>query len=83
MSELLTSFGAADDDAGVVEAATAGRTSERSAGATVLITAQQVLFATAAARPWAPAKTSRPRRNYPARNDFLESSRMAREMYRL
>ena len=74
----------------------------------VLITEQQVLFATAAALPLRPAKTGRrwaeavaiaasvraafvtsgdeaqpKRRHYPARNDFLEDSRMAREMFRL
>jgi hypothetical protein len=93
MSELLTSFGAAEDDAGVAEAATGGQTRERSSGAMVLITEQEVLLGTAAARPLVPAKTgrrwagivgeARPRRQYPARNDYLESSRMAREMYRL
>jgi len=72
----------------------------------VLITEQQVLFATAAALPLQPARTgwrwahavrdklaaafvsadteSRPkRRHYPPRKDFLEDSRMAREMLRL
>ncbi len=93
MSELLTSFGASEDDAGAVEAATGGQMTERSSGATVLITEQEVLFATAAARPLVPAKTGRRwagmvggvrrRRHYPARNDYLESSRMAREMHRL
>lgn len=74
-----------------------------------LITEQQVLFATAAALPLQPAKTSRrwtevvrvigasaraafvtssdeaqpKRRHYPSRNDFLEDSRMSREMSRL
>jgi hypothetical protein len=93
MSELVTSFGAADDDAGVAETATGGQLRERSSGATVLITEQEVLFGTAAAKPLVPAKTgrrwarmvggARPRRHFPARNDYLESSRMAREMYRL
>jgi hypothetical protein len=75
----------------------------------VLITEQRVLFATAAAVPLQPAKTSRPwteaarvigaslraafatssndarskRSHDPSRNDFLEDSRMAREMTRL
>jgi hypothetical protein len=69
----------------------------------VLITEQQVLFATAAAVPLQPVRREwtraigagvraiftsstdapRERKHYPARNDFLESSRMAREMYRL
>ncbi|WP_101947090.1 hypothetical protein [Mycobacterium sp. 3519A] len=69
----------------------------------VLITEQQVLFATAAAVPLRPTKTrwidnvravlaafvlsgneKRPtRRHYPPRADFLEDSRMAREMMRL
>ncbi|OBF34885.1 hypothetical protein A5724_16035 [Mycobacterium sp. ACS1612] len=70
----------------------------------VLITEQQVLFATAAAVPLRPVKTrwidsvravllavfavssneKRPkRRHYPPRVDFLEDSRMAREMTRL
>ena len=69
----------------------------------VLITEQQVLFATAAAVPLQPVRRGwaaavgaavramftsstdapRERRHYPARHDFLESSRMAREMYRL
>ena len=69
----------------------------------VLITEQEVLFATAAAVALQPARrrwtaiigaalramftssTAEPRerRHYPARNDYLESSRMAREMHRL
>jgi hypothetical protein len=75
----------------------------------VLITEQQVLFATAAAVPLQPAKTRRrlveaaraigassraafvtssneaqpKRRHDPSRNDFLEDSRMSREMLRL
>ena len=75
----------------------------------VLITEQQVLFATAAAVPLQPAKTGRrwveaaraigasvrtadvmsgndarpKRQHYPAGNDFLADSRMAREMLRL
>jgi hypothetical protein len=75
----------------------------------VLITEQQVLFATAAAVPVKPVRIGRrwvesvraiaaslratvvtssneprpKRRHYPARNDFLDDSRMAREMFRL
>ena len=96
MTELLAPFGslpdAAKPPAGV------------HAAPPVLITEQQVLFATAAAMPLQPAKTSwidavrtvllaafvtssndeRPkRRHYPPRSDYLEDSRMAREMTRL
>jgi hypothetical protein len=103
MSELLTPFAVApevvDQPADIAEA---------SPRTPVLITEQQVLFATAAALPLEPAKTSRrwvevlraigagvraavtssdetrpKRQHYPARNDFLEDSRMAREMMRL
>jgi hypothetical protein len=104
MSELLAPFGAppeaVEQPADIAEAAP--RTP-------VLITEQQVLFATAAAVPLQPSKTGRrwveavraigaslraavatssnedrpKRRHYPARNDFLEDSRMAREMMRL
>ena len=105
MSELLAPFGASAEAADerladVLDAAP--RTP-------VLVTAQQVLFATAAAVPLHPAKTSRswtgtvraiaaslraaivtssndarPKpRHYPPRNDYLEDSRMAREMFRL
>jgi len=72
----------------------------------VLITEQQVLFATAAAVPLQPEQTGRrwtgavlafltaafvkadnttqpKRRHYPSRQDYLEDSRMAREMMRL
>lgn len=69
----------------------------------VLITEQEVVFATAAAVPLHPVRRGwagvvgaavramftsstdapRTRRHYPGRNDYLESSRMAREMYRL
>jgi hypothetical protein len=82
---------------------------EQASPAPVLITEQQVRFATAAAAavPALPSTThwwtrsrrsvvaafsvsrtaeedSRPpRRHYPPRNDFLEDSRMKREMYRL
>lgn len=98
MTELLAPFGAQPDAVKKPEAVEA-RTP-------VLITEQQVLFATAAAVPLQPARTSRrwteavwafltmafvksdkesrpKRRHYPSRNDFLEDSRMAREMMRL
>jgi len=106
MSELLASFGTAPEiveepDDTTVAPAPSGVTREP-----VVITEQQVLFATAAAVPLQPAKTrgwfsrvigsivsgasetsggdERPKpRHYPPRNDFLESSRMAREMHRL
>jgi hypothetical protein len=81
----------------------------KSTGQQVLITEQQVLFATAAALPLGQPKTSRrwtgtvraitasvravfatsgddarpKRRQYPPRTDFLQDSRMAREMMRL
>jgi hypothetical protein len=101
MSELLASFDAPpavnEQPAHVVEATT--RTP-------VLITEQQVLFATAAAVPLQPTKIGRrwiaalraigasltatssnegrpTPRHYPPRNDYLEDSRMAREMLRL
>ena len=103
MSELLTSFDVAPE---VVEQPADITESPRTP---VLITEQQVLFATAAAVPLQPTKTSRrwtevvrafgasvraafvtssddtqPKpRHYPSRNDFLEDSRMAREMMRL
>jgi hypothetical protein len=100
MTELLAPFGAPPDDA---EQPAAVKAPPRTP---VLITEQQVLFATAAAVPLQPARTS-PRwtqavrafitaafvkssddsqpkpRHYPSRNDFLEDSRMAREMMRL
>ena len=72
---------------------------------TVLITEQQMLFATAAAMPLRPSAPSRRlgglgvimgaalsvtsnvgqprRRHYPSRMNFLEDSRMTREMLRL
>jgi hypothetical protein len=98
MTELLAPFGA-PPEAVEQPAAVAPRTP-------VLITEQQVMFATAAAVPLQPARTSRrwtealrafltaafvkssnegqpKRRHYPSRNDFLEDSRMAREMMRL
>jgi hypothetical protein len=104
MSELREPFGTPletiEQPADVVEAAPR---------APVLITEQQVLFATAAAVPLHPPKIGRrwaatvraigtslratvvtsnnearpKRRHYPARNDFLDDSRMAREMFRL
>jgi hypothetical protein len=104
MSELLTPLGVetevVEQPRDVVEA---------SPRTPVLITEQQVLFATAAALPLQPTKTSRrwtevmraigasvtaafvtssdearpARRHYPARNEYLEGSRMAREMLRL
>jgi hypothetical protein len=104
MSELLTSFDVAPE---VVEQP--ADIAEVPPRAAVLITEQQVLFATAAALPLQPTKTSRrwtevmraigasvtaafvtssdearpARRHYPARNEYLEGSRMAREMLRL
>jgi hypothetical protein len=103
MSELIAPFGAPPE--AVEQPAEIAEVSPRTS---VLITEQQVLFATAAALPQ-PAKTSRrwtevvraigasvraafvtssddtqPKpRHYPSRNDFLEDSRMAREMMRL
>jgi hypothetical protein len=95
MTELLARFGAPSD------AVTQPAAVEASPRTPALITEQQVLFATAAAVPLQPARTSRRwiesarafltaafvtsgnRRHYPARNDFLEDSRMAREMMRL
>ena len=104
MSELLAPLGASPE--GVEQPADVAEASPRTP---VLITEQQVLFATAAAVPLQPAKTSRrwaeaarasgaslraafvtssneaqpKRRHYPSRNDFLEDSRMSREMLRL
>ena len=104
MSESLAPFGASPE--GVEQPADVAEASPRTP---VLITEQQVLFATAAAVPLQPAKTSRrwaeaaraigaslraafvtssneaqpKRRHYPSRNDFLEDSRMSREMLRL
>ena len=98
MTELLAPFGSPPD---AVEQPADVEASPRTP---VLITEQQVLFATAAAVPMRPAKTSwidavrafvgsafvsssnkdQPkRRHYPSRNDFLEDSRMSREMLRL
>ena len=93
MTELLAPLGAPPD-------------AEVSSHTPVLITEQQVLFATAAAVPLRPARTTRrwtkavrasltaafvtssndarPKRlQRPARNDFLQDSRMAREMLRV
>jgi hypothetical protein len=104
MTELLARFAVTpevvDQPADIVEA---------SPRTPVLITEQQVLFATAAALPLQPAKTGRrwtevvraigasvraavvtsgeearpKRQHYPARNDYVDDSRMAREMLRL
>jgi hypothetical protein len=105
MSELLAPLGASPEDideaADPVQSVDAGEV----ARTPVLITEQEVLFASAAAVPLQPAKSGRrwtdvigaglramfasstaeprERRHYPPRNDFLESSRMAREMHRL
>jgi hypothetical protein len=104
MTELLAPFGASPE--AIEQPADVADAAPRTP---VLITEQQVLFATAAAVPLQPAKTSRrwtevvrafgasvraafvtssddtqPKpRHYPSRNDFLEDSRMAREMMRL
>jgi hypothetical protein len=103
MTELLAGFGTSRKAAGQP-----AETAEASPDTPVLITEQQVLFATAAALPLQPAKTGRrwvemvralrasvkaavtssdearpSRQHYPARNDFLEDSRMSREMWRL
>jgi hypothetical protein len=100
MTEVLAPFGTPPD------AVQQGPDTEASPRTPVLITEQQVLFATAAAVPLQPARTSRrwadavraflaptsvksgnesrpKRRHYPSRRDFLEDSRMAREMLRL
>jgi hypothetical protein len=107
MSELLTPFGIPPDaeeptgDLEVTPAVPEG--TEPVTRASVLITEQEVLFATAAAavplqtgRRWTDVVAGalrvmfttrtaepRPRRHYPPRNDYLEWSRMAREMHRL
>jgi hypothetical protein len=105
MSELLAPLGAPPE---VVEQL--ADVTEAAPRTPVLITEQQVLFATAAAVPWQPAKIGRrwieavrgiggaglraavvtssnearpKRQHYPARNEYLEDSRMAREMFRL
>jgi hypothetical protein len=98
MTEVLAPFGTTPT---AVE-----RVGEAPSRTPVLITEQEVLFATAAAVPLQPPRTgrrwieaarvfvtaafvkssreSRPkRRHYPASRDFLEHSRMAREMTRL
>ena len=104
MTELLAPFAVAPE-----VAEQPADIAEASPHTPVLITEQQVLFATAAALPLQPAKTSRrwtevvraigvsvraavvtsseearpKRQHYPARNDYLDDSRMAREMLRL
>ncbi len=103
MSELLAPLGAPPE--AVEQLANVTEAAPRTP---VLITEQQVMFATAAAVPLQPAKIgrrwievvrgvgaglraavvtssneARPKRpHHPARNDFLEDSRMAREMLR-
>jgi len=100
MTEVLAPFGAPLD---AVKPSAAVEAPPRTP---VLITEQQVLFATAAAVPLQPARTGRrwvdairalltaafekshsesqpKRRHYPSREDYLENSRMAREMLRL
>ena len=99
MSGLLALFGALPEE--VEQPAVA----EASPHTPVLITEQQVLFATAAAVPLQPTRTTRrwtdavraigaafvrsgnevrpKRQHYPARDGFLDDSRMAREMLRL
>lgn len=101
MSELLAPFGAPQDVADELAQPPVDSSAVRTP---VLITEQEVMFATAAV-PLQPAKagrrwtgvigaalramfvssTDRPRerRHYPPRTDYLESSRMAREMHRL
>jgi hypothetical protein len=104
MSELLAPLGAPPEVVEQLADAT-----EAAPRTPVLITEQQVLFATAAAVPLQPAtigrrwieavrgigaglrtavvtssNEARPKRqHYPARNEYLEDSRMAREMFRL
>ncbi|MBV9514157.1 MAG: hypothetical protein JO280_08985, partial [Mycobacteriaceae bacterium] len=72
-------------------------TTEVAPSAPTLITEQEVMFSTAAAVParrqrwWTrrgasaakPTDSAPKRRHYPARMDYLEHSRMAREMHRL
>jgi hypothetical protein len=99
MTEVLAPLGAQSD------AAIPSADVEASPRTPVLITEQQVLFATAAALPLQPATTRRwtqsvraffsaafvassnearpKRRHYPSRDDFMEDSRMSREMMRL
>jgi hypothetical protein len=105
MSELLAPFGAPpqvfDELADPPQSADAGELTRTP----VLITEQEVLFATTAAVRSRPATAGRrwtdvigaalravfvssdaeprERRHYPSRNDYLEPSRMAREMHRL
>jgi hypothetical protein len=86
MSELLVPFDTMPD--------TTEQDTDVSADTVALITEEQVLFATAAAVPMQSATTrcqieasgneAQPqRRHRRSRNDFLEDSRMAREMMRL
>jgi hypothetical protein len=100
MTELLAPFGTTP------EVASRPAAVEAPPRTPVLITEQQVLFATAAAVPLQPEQTGRrwtgavlafltaafvkadnttqpKRRHYPSRQDYLEDSRMAREMMRL
>ena len=100
MTELLAPFGTTP------ELASRPAAVETPPRTPVLITEQQVLFATAAAVPLQPDRTGRrwteavlafltaafvkadnasqpKRRHYPSRHDYLEDSRMAREMMRL
>lgn len=97
MSELLAPIGATQE----IKDEPVEQSIDSTVREPVLITEQQVLFATAAAvqpvrRRWiqgvgaavramftSSTDAPRERKHYPARNDFLESSRMAREMYRL
>jgi hypothetical protein len=110
MSELLAPFGAPPEVVEEPDETAHSAVAPAPVGVThepVVITEQQVLFATAAAAvPLQPAKTrgwvsrvigaivaaasvttvneDTPKpRHYPQRYDFLESSRMAREMHRL
>lgn len=102
MSELLAPLDAQQEIADEVTESSVDSLAVRTP---VLITEQEVMFATAAAVPLQPAKAGRrwtdvigaslramfvsstdqprERRHYPPRIDFLESSRMSREMYRL
>jgi hypothetical protein len=104
MSELRAPFGAPPDVPGVPDEPADRSADPSTVGTPVLITEQEVVFATAAAGVPQPAKAGRrwtevigalramvtsstteprERRHYPARNDYLENSRMAREMHRL
>jgi hypothetical protein len=111
MTDIATTYHRKPEDSRETSPVTAGtNTSEtKSTGQQVLITEQQVLFATAAALPLRQPKTSRRwteavraitasvraafatsddearpnRRQYPPRTEFIQDSRMAREMMRL